>query len=80
MQPPSISSPSQDLAHAAMRNSQLPADVARADAVVRELHNLPSDHLWQGTAVDEEAAELVNPALSIGAFCHLRGSQLEVDK
>lgn len=47
---------------------------------MRELHNLPSDHLWQGTAVDEEAAELVNPALSIGAFCHLRGSQLEIDK
>lgn len=63
-----------------MRNPQLSADVARADAVVRELHNLPSDHLGQGTAVDEETAELVNPALPIGAFCHLRGRQLTVDK
>lgn len=63
-----------------MRNPQLSTDVARTDAAVRQLHNLPSNHLWQGTAVDEEAAELVNSALPIGAFCHLCGRQLTVDK
>ena len=67
----SRASPSQDLAHAAVRDPKLTTDVARTNPVVRELHDLPPDGLGERAAVYEHSAKLVDAALSVRTFPHL---------
>lgn len=56
--------PAQDLAHAAVRDPELPRDVAWPDTLMRQLHDpLPYD-IRQWTAVDEHAAQLVDPTVT----------------
>lgn len=52
----------QDLADAAVRDAQLPADVARPDAELRQLHDPEPNGVGERPAVDEHAAELVHLA------------------
>jgi len=56
--------PAQDLGDAAVRDAQLAGDDAGPDAVVGHLHDLVSDVVGQGSAVDEHPAELVDAPLA----------------
>lgn len=50
----------QDLRHAAVRHLQTAADVARADAHVRQLDYLNARLVGQRAPVDEGAAQLIH--------------------
>ena len=47
-----------------MRNSELTADVTRPHSLVSQLHNPGSDNVWKRAAIDKEAAELVDSAMT----------------
>ena len=54
----------QNLGDAAVRDEQLAADVAGADAEQRQLDDAVADVQWQGAAVDEDAPQLVDACLT----------------
>lgn len=56
--------PAEDLGDAAVGHPQLTGDDARPDAVMSHLHDFVADVVGQGSAVDEDPAELVDPTLS----------------
>lgn len=56
--------PSQDLGHAAVRDEQLPADVARPHPQDGQLHDPFAHHVWQRPAVHEHAPQLVDACLT----------------
>lgn len=54
----------EDLGDAAVGDAQLAGDDAGPDAVVGHLHNLVADVVGQGSPVDEDTTELIDPALA----------------
>jgi hypothetical protein len=56
--------PGQDLGDAAVRDPELSRDVAGPDAIVGQLHDPLADDVRKGAAVDEDAAELVDAAVT----------------
>lgn len=54
--------PGQNLAHAAMRDAELPADVARPDAQLGQLYYPESDGIGQGSSVHKNTSQLVHLA------------------
>ena len=55
------------LADAAVRDAQRPADDARTRTLRRHLYDLQPDVVRQRATIDEDAAQLVDPALA----CHV---------
>ena len=56
--------PIKDLADTAVADSQLPADDTWSDPRRRHLDDLEADVVGQRAAVDEDAAQLVDPPLA----------------
>lgn len=56
--------PTEDFGDAAVRHPELTGDDARANAVMGHFHDFMSDVVGERSAVDEDAAELVDPTLS----------------
>ena len=66
-----------------MADPQLPADHARPHPRRRHLHDLQPDVVGEGAAVDEDPAQLVDPALALERVAgeergHGRGGQRRV--
>lgn len=47
-----------------MGDTQLAGDDTGPDAVVGHLDNLVADVVWQGSPVDEDPTQLIDPALA----------------
>lgn len=58
--------PAENLADAAMADSELSGNVAGPDSVVSQLHDPLPHHVGQGTTVHKHPAELVHAAVTCG--------------
>lgn len=71
---------SQYLGHTSVRDSQLPAYVARSHTELRQFHNLDSHLIGQGASIDEHATKLVNLAVPIGFdVCEWLKDELDIN-
>ena len=52
--------PWKNLGHAAVGDTELAGNIARADSVVRQLDNPLSNHIWEWPSINEHTSQLVH--------------------